>query len=54
MSVELPLVIFKWVKEASQYNADFIKSYNEDIQKDCMKFVTVYLKESKLEKFKDF
>ena len=30
MSVELPLVIFKWVKEASQYNADFIKSYNED------------------------
>ena len=24
MSLELPLVIFKWVKETSQYNADFI------------------------------
>ena len=30
MSLKLPLVSFKWVKETSQYNADLIKSYNED------------------------
>ena len=29
-SLILPLGSFKWVEEASQFNEDFIKSYNKD------------------------
>ena len=30
MSQKLPVNDFKWVKEISQFNEDFIKIYNED------------------------
>ena len=30
MSQRLPLGDLKWVKETSQFNEDFIKSYNDD------------------------
>ena len=30
MSQKLPVTSFKWVEETSQFNEDFIKSYNED------------------------
>ena len=33
MSQKLPLGCFKWVEETSQFDEDFIKSYNEDIDK---------------------
>ena len=32
MSQKLSLVGFKWVEETSQFNKDFIKSYNEDFK----------------------
>ena len=33
MSQRLPLGGFKWVEETSQFNDDFIKSYNDDSDK---------------------
>ena len=30
MSQKFPVNIFKWIEEASQFNEDFIKSYNEE------------------------
>ena len=34
MSKKLPSGGFKWVLETSQFNEDFIKSYNEDNDKE--------------------
>ena len=31
--VELPVNYFDWVKDTSQFNEDFIKSYNEESDK---------------------
>ena len=28
-----PVNYFKWIKDTSQFNEDFIKKYNEEIQK---------------------
>ena len=30
MSQELPINNFKWIKDTSQFNEDFIKNYNEE------------------------
>ena len=30
MSQKLPVNIFEWIKDASQFNEDFIKNYNEE------------------------
>ena len=33
MSQKLPVNVFKWVEELSQFNEDFIKKYEEDSNK---------------------
>ena len=33
MSQKLPVNNFKWIKDTSQFNEDFIKSYNEENDK---------------------
>ena len=54
MSQKLSVNDFKWVEETSQFNEDFIKSYNDDsdegiflklmfnILKICITFTTIY------------
>ena len=50
MLENLPLPVFEWFKEASQFNKDFIKSYSKDnegylmfsILKDCINFIMIY------------
>ena len=39
MSQKLPLINFKWIKDTSQFNEDFIKNYNEESDEGC--FLTV-------------
>ena len=34
MSQKLPTFNFKWVKDISQFNEDFIKNYDEKVKKD--------------------
>ena len=68
MSQKLSVNDFKWVEETSQFNEDFIKSYNDDsdegiflklmfnILKICITFTIIYpfwLKEWKFKKFKN-
>ena len=55
MSQKLSVNDFKWVEETSQFNEDFIKSYNDDsdegiflklmfnILKICITFTIIYL-----------
>ena len=33
MSQKLPVNDFKWVKDISEFNEDFIKNYNDEIHK---------------------
>ena len=33
MSQKLPVNVFKWVEDLSEFNEDFIKSYNEESDK---------------------
>ena len=54
MSQKLPVNNFKWIKDTSQFNEDFIKNYNEEsdegyflklmfnILKNDMKFIMIY------------
>ena len=35
MSQKLPVNNFEWREDASQFNEDFIKLYNEEIDKGC-------------------
>ena len=34
MSQKLPVNVFEWVEELSQFNEDFIKNYDEDSNKE--------------------
>ena len=67
MSQKLPVNNFQWIKDISQFNEDFVKSYNEendegyflevDVQylEICIFFIRVYYfyqKELKLQKLK--
>ena len=40
-SQRLPLGNFKWVKETTEFNEDFIKSYNDDSDKEY--FLEIYI-----------
>ena len=54
MSQKLPVDSFEWIEETSQFNKDFIKSYNEESdegyvlevdvqsQKNFMNFIMTY------------
>ena len=33
MSEKLPVIIFEWIKNTSQFKEDFMKNYNEEIDK---------------------
>ena len=35
MSQELQINNFKWIKDTSQFNEDFIKNYNEESSEGC-------------------
>ena len=35
MSQKLPVNNFEWIKDSSQFNEDFIKSYNEESVEEC-------------------
>ena len=41
ISQKLPIIGFKWIENASQFNEDFIKSYNEE--SDERYFIEVYV-----------
>ena len=41
MSQKLPLINFKWIKDTSQFNEDFIKNYNEESDEGCFLKVDV-------------
>ena len=36
MSEKLPVNNFKWIKDTSKINEEFIKSYNENSKKDIL------------------
>ena len=49
MLQKFPLNDFEWIKDTSQFNEDFIKKYNEEIQKgyfleveNYMNFIMIY------------
>ena len=44
MSQKLPVDDFGWVEKTSQFNEDFIKSYNDDSDKE--RFLEVYVQYS--------
>ena len=35
MSQKLPVNNFEWIKDSSQFNENFIKSYNEERVEEC-------------------
>ena len=42
MSQKLPVNNFEWIKDTSQFNEDFIKSYNEENDKGYFFEVDIY------------
>ena len=45
MSQKLPVNIFEWIKDASQFNEDFIKNYNEESDEEYFLEVDVHYPE---------
>ena len=45
-SQKLPVNVFKWVEETSQFNEDFIKNYNDDSNEGCFFEVDVQCPEN--------
>ena len=41
MSQKLPIINFEWIKDTSQFNEHFIKSYNEESDEGCFMEVDV-------------
>ena len=41
MSQKLPVNKFEWIEDTSQFNGDFIKSYNEESNEGCFLEVDV-------------
>ena len=57
MPKKLPVNDFKWVKDTSQFNEDFIEYYNEESDDGYFKWWRIYhfyLKDEKLKNSKSF
>ena len=53
MSQKLPVNDFEWIKDSSQFNEDFIKSYNEESNKGYFLEVNVQYHERLHELYND-